>query len=325
MKNKIIKNSRKKFRLIELPLSLVTIILIFSLIGCGSDDNNDFKDKEDDKDSVCNNSDHDGYRTVVQGSETREYIIYVPSSYDSNTPTALIINFHGFGDCAADYSMNIGDFHNLNSLADSENFLIAYPQGVTRQKGSPEWDPGDNGTQSINDNDVYFTEQLISNISNEYNIDLSRVYATGYSNGGMMSYGLACTRTDLIAAAGIMSGIMLDDTCDENESTSIIHFHGIADDVLPYDGNQEYQSISEVVNFWLDNNNIPSSNLVTTELNDGDVLKDEYTGGSENTSVVLYTINIEYEKDGGHVWFSADIEGNSPNKILWDFLSSYSL
>jgi polyhydroxybutyrate depolymerase len=202
---------------------------------------------------------------------------------------------------------------------------VAYPQGVVREKGAAEWDPGDNGSRNIKENDVYFAEQLISDISNEYNVDLSRVYATGYSNGGMMAYGLACSKGNRIAAAGIMSGIMLQGTCDVNEYTSIIHFHGIADDALPYDGNQDFQPVSDVIDFWLNHNNIPTSSLVTTELNGGDVVRDEYTGGNESTSVVLYTINSEHDKPGGHVWFSDDIGGTNPNQILWDFLSNYSL
>lgn len=276
-------------------------------------------------DPVCNNSAEDGYRTIVQGKVTREYILHVPASYDSNSPTPLVINFHGFGDCAADYSKLIGDFYNLDSLADSRNFLVAYPQAVVREKGAAYWDPGDNGSQSIKENDAHFTEQLISDISNDYNVDLSRVYATGYSNGGMMAYGLACSRGDLIAAAGIMSGIMLKGTCDVNEYTSIIHFHGVADDALPYEGNQNFQSVSDVVKFWLNHNNIPIPSLVTTELNGGDVVRDEYTGGTENTSVVLYTVKREHDKDGGHVWFSDDIGGTNPNQILWDFFATYSL
>lgn len=141
----------------------------------------------------------------------------------------------------------------------------------------------------------------------------------------MMAYGLACSRGNRIAAAGIMSGIMLQGTCDVDEYTPIIHFHGIADDALPYEGNQDFQSVSDVVSFWLNHNNIPTSSLVTTELNGGDVVRDEYTGGDEDTSVVLYTINREHDKPGGHVWFSDDIGGTNPNQILWDFLSNYSL
>ncbi len=307
---------------------MITMLLFFTLfVGCGNDDDSSGKDdgKDPEVEETCDNTTSNGYRIVEQDGETRAYIIHVPASYDSNTPTPLLINFHGFGDCASNYSQNIGEFFNLNALADNENFIVAYPQGVVRAKGSPEWDPGNNSSQNISDNDPYFTEQLIAHINDDFNVDLSRVYAAGYSNGGMMAYGLACIRTDLIAAAGIMSGVMLEDNCDQNEYTSIIHFHGIADDVLPLEGNQDFQSISNVVDFWLNQNNIPSSSLISTELNNGDVLREEYTGGNENTSVVLYTVNREDDKDGGHVWFSADIDGVHPNQILWDFLSTYSL
>jgi len=122
-----------------------------------------------------------------------------------------------------------------------------------------------------------------------------------------------------------MSGAMFSTPENINEYTPLIIFHGIADDVLPYEGNQWYLSASEVVNFWIYHNNIPSSSLVTTQLNGGDVVRDEYTGGSESTSVALYTVHKEYGKPGGHVWFSADMDGTNPNKILWDFLSKYDL
>ena len=303
---------------------VILLLLVFLTTACNNDDDNG-KDSKDDKETECVNSEHEGYRTVVQGDNTREYILHVPSSYDSNTPTPLVINFHGFGDCAANYAMNVGDFYELNSVADDNNFLVAYPQGVVREKESPEWDPGDNSSTNINENDPYFTEQLIASINSEFNVDLSRVYATGYSNGGMMSYGLACTRSDIIAAAGIMSGVMLGGDCTPNEYTSIIHFHGVADEVLPIEGNDDYQSVSEGIDFWREHNNIPAANIISTELNNGDVVRETYAGGNENTAVILYTINSEFGKEGGHVWFSEDIDGVSPNKRLWDFLSTYSL
>lgn len=301
----------------------VMAFLIFTLIlpGCRPDDTDEPKDKE----SECTNSAHEGFKTLEQDGETREYILHVPASYNSNTATPLLINFHGFGGCAADFATDIGDFHELNAVADTANFLVVYPQGVTRQKGDAEWDPGDNGSQNINENDVYFVSQLIAEISQAYNVDAKRIYATGYSNGGMMAYGLACTQAEQIAAVGIMSGIMLPGTCDSDEYTSVIHFHGIDDGVLPFDGNQDFQSVPDVIDFWLNHNNIPASNLVTSELNSGDVVRDVYEGGNENTAVVLYTINREFENEGGHVWFSDDMDGKSPNEILWEFLSGFSL
>jgi len=306
-------------------LSIISLVFSIFLLGCGDDDDNrtGLFDKEE---KSCENSDHENYRTIELDSETREYILHVPSSYDGNTSSPLVINFHGFGDCASTYATNVGASLGLNLVADDNNFLVVYPQAAFREKGDVYWEPGDNGSQSINENDVYFTKQLISEISGEYNIDESRVYAVGYSNGGMMSYDLACNGSDFIAAVGIMSGISLSETCEVADAyTSVIHFHGIGDDVLPFEGDENYFSVSEVINSWLDHNNIPASSLETTELNNGDVVRDVYTGGSENTSVVLYTVNSEFEKVGGHVWFSEDIDEVPPSQILWDFLSQHSL
>ena len=281
-------------------------------------------DKKDDN-HECTNSTHDGYRTVVSGADSREYILHIPATYDDTTPTPLVINFHGFGGCAEDFAKTIGELHGLNGTADNENFIVAYPQAVVREKGDAYWEPGDYGGEDILVNDVFFTRQLIADIKEELSIDISRVYATGYSNGGMMAYDLACSASDAIAAAGIMSGIMLSDDCSGPGFTSIIHFHGIADGVIPYDGSGDFPAVASVVDIWLDHNNIPASSLVTTEFDGGNVVRDVYVGGSENTSFELYTVFIEHDKEGGHVWFSGDISGSSPNQIMWDFLSAHSL
>jgi len=303
---------------------VLALLVLVICMGCGSEE--DGGDDPKDGDANCDNSEIVGFNTLVEGTDSREYILHIPSTYNSDNSTPLLLNFHGFGDCASNFSKNVGgEESRLNEIADANNFIVAYPQGIERTKGDPEWDPGDNGMQNIRENDVYFAEQLISKISSDYNVDLTRVYAAGYSNGGMMAYGLACRKSTLIAAIGVMSGTMLDDTCAPNEYTSAIVFHGIADDVLPYDGNQDYSSTSDDVDFWLDHNGIPETSLVSTELNSGDVIRDVYTGGNEETSVELYTVHEEYGKEGGHVWFTDNIEGNSPNQILWDFLSAFSL
>ena len=280
--------------------------------------------KEESGDQLtCTNSDHEGYRTLVHESGSREYILHVPPSYDSENPGSLIINFHGFGGCASDF---IGETdYELNDVADQENVIIAYPQAVLREKGAAYWEPGDSGGADILVNDVFFTEQLIADIFNEFQVDTTKVYATGYSNGGMMAYDLSCSGSDFIAAAGIMSGIMLSNACDNSTPTSIIHFHGIADEVIPYDGSGDFPAVLNVIDFWVEHNGIDESNLVSTQLNNGDVVRDEYTGGAQESSVVLYTIHNENGMEGGHVWFSGDIDGVSPSQLMWDFLSAYQL
>ncbi|MEM9548432.1 MAG: PHB depolymerase family esterase [Bacteroidota bacterium] len=275
--------------------------------------------------TCLHNANHPNLRILSQETVTetifREYIIYIPQNYEENIPTPLVINMHGFGDCASDYAETIGSFYNFNDLADQENFIVAYPQGAYRpEKEDTYWEPGDSGTENIYENDVYFLEELVSHISSEFNLDMDMIFACGYSNGGMMAYSLACNRSNLFTAIGIMSGTMLPEECSPNRSVPMIIFHGIADEVLPYEGSFWYQSVDEVVNFWLDKNEISPENLVSSTLNAGNVVLDEYKDGS--SCISLYTINKEFDKPGGHVWFSENIEGENPNSILWDFFTS---
>lgn len=262
------------------------------------------------------------YVSQVVGTDTiiRECVLHVPQNYDESIPSPLIINLHGFGDCASEYSKLIGEFYNFNELANEENIIVAYPQGAYRpEKDDTYWEPGDNGSENIYTNDVYFIEELVSKLGNEFNLNLDMIYACGYSNGGMMTYSLACNRSNIFAAIGIMSGTMLEEDCSLENPIPIVKFHGIDDGVLPYNGNQWYQSVEEVVNFWLGQNNINSNSLISTPLNSGKVVLDEYSGGNSNSCLKLYTINEEYDKPGDHVWFSDDIEESTPNEIMWSF------
>ncbi|MEE2641457.1 MAG: PHB depolymerase family esterase [Planctomycetota bacterium] len=274
----------------------------------------------------CGNSSHKGYHAITENGEKREYLLYHPTSYDKKRRLPLVINFHGFGDCASDYEKNIGSRLGLNATAEKNGFLVAYPQAVFREKGARYWEPGDPGNKSLATNDVYFTRQLITDVSKKYKIDSKRVYAVGYSNGGMMAYDLASSKDPLIAAIGVMSGTMLGDPGGAgNVRTSVIHFHGIDDGVLPYPGNRHYRSVPETIRGWVVQNQIPLSSLVRETLNQGNVIRERYTSPRKEVAVHLYTIRREHDKPGGHVWFSDEVEGRSPNQILWDFLSRYRL
>ena len=290
-------------------IMISAFVSITALVGCLG------KEGAPQTESDCSNSIVEGYQTIVQDDVTREYILHVPSGYDGTSSLPLVVAYHGNGGCAdqfADYEAQ------LESTADNNGFLLAYPQGIARAKGAAEWDPGDDGSQNISTNDLAFFDLLLADIGNSYNIETSQVYAVGYSNGGMMAYGLACRRGQQVAAVGIMSGVMLPGDCDSGNYTSVVHFHGTADTALPYEGDQNFQSIANVINFWVSHNEIPNTTPSTTDLGGG-VTKDEYTGGGDDSSVVLYTV-----ENGGHIWFSDDIGGEAPNQILWNFLSSTS-
>ena len=100
----------------------------------------------------------------------------------------------------------------MRSTADSENFILVYPQGSDLD-GSSHWNAALNGGDNKSDvDDLGFIDALINKLSSENLIDLKRVYAVGYSNGGMMSYALGCYKSNLIAAIGSVSGYMLQST-----------------------------------------------------------------------------------------------------------------
>ena len=323
------KNSQPPLRLSK-SSAKTTILTLACILGGAIWITSSFSNPNDTEDTStfdnkmqsaeCTSINFRGEQTVAVDSISREYFLYVPQSYDCEQ-APLVINFHGFGGNVDDFRQSIGD---LESIADTSNFILAYPQGIERSKGAPEWDPGDNDSQSILDNDLVFVDNLILDISEKLNINQSKVYAAGYSNGGMMAYGLACQRSDTIAAIGVMSGVMLEDNnCNEGGITPVIHFHGTEDFVLPYLGGSDFAAVTEVIDFWVDRNGLDSNPVEIEDLSEGKVSKTSYGNPDSSTEVTLYEIKSEYEKPGGHVWFTQDIEEESPNQILWDFLGSY--
>ena len=270
--------------------------------------------------TFCNNQNTEGYQRIEENGVRREYILY-PSILESpDTPVALVINFHGYGDCASAYAEDIGNFYGLNNLADDEGFLIAYPQAMIREKGDPYWEPGDVGPD-IAINDVMFAQRLVSDVATKLQVQVEKTFAVGFSNGGMMAYDLACTAADVFDSVAIMSGVRLDGACDESISKSVLHFHGSDDSVIPLDGSGDFPSVYSSIDFWVEQNQIPEGSEISSVLNGGDVTLERHVGGREDTEVNLYVINTEFDKPAGHSWFSAQIEGRTPSQIIWEFFS----
>ena len=127
--------------------TLLSLSLALHSFGCVGDGD----------DGTCDNAAAEGYHTITDGDVTREYILHLPSNYDATVEYPLVISFHGNGGCAEMFSSgsDFGDGDSdLSSQADANGFIVAYPQGVARAKGGTEWDPGDDGSTNMNDNDV---------------------------------------------------------------------------------------------------------------------------------------------------------------------------
>jgi polyhydroxybutyrate depolymerase len=282
--------------------------LLTLFISCSNDE---FEKDGYDKDG---NSYNGPIETITHNGLERKYIIYSPQGYDGNSKLPLLLNFHGFGGQAGDHM----SYSNMRSTADSENFILVYPQG-TDLDGSPHWNAALNGGDNKSDvDDLGFIEALINKLSSENLIDLKRVYAVGYSNGGMMSYALACYKSGLISAIGSVSGYMLQTECSPSHSIPLIKLHGTTD---YYDGGGVYNSVESVLNFWVNFNNT-DTNPIISNINDNgtSITSYKYENGDNSVSVEHYKII-----GGEHVWFNNDFDGKNTGQLIWDFVSKYDI
>jgi len=270
-----------------------------------------------DNDNLKSCSQNLNAETFSHDNETREYILYIPNSYDGTSKVPLMFNFHGFGGSANEY-MEDAD---MRDLADTENFILVYPQG-TCLDGSPHWNPSlPSADNKSNVNDLDFIEALINELSSSYNIDSERVYACGYSNGAMFSYGLACYKSNLIAAIGSISGTMLDTDCTPSHPIPLINIHGTSDDVLPYNGSSDFNSVETAINFWNTFNNTNATPIFNSVNDNGTTIEHyEYNQGDNNVSVEHYKI-----VEGGHVWFNINYQGANTSELVWNFVSKYDI
>ena len=258
---------------------------------------------------------------------TRDYILYVPAIYSSDKPAQLVFNFHGYTSNAND-QMFYGDFR---SIADTEGFLIVHPMGTVDNSGNTHFNVGW-GTSTIDD--VGFTEALIDEISSNYTINAGRIYSTGMSNGGFMSYKLACELSERIAAIASVTGTMNKNqpaTCNPLHQIPVMEIHGTSDSTVPYDGANWIESTPDVVSFWASFNNCNSTpeitNIPDTAPTDGSTVEFQvFKDGDNGASVEHYKII-----NGGHKWPGSAYNSAGTNYdinasvLIWDFFSKYDI
>ena len=255
-------------------------------------------------------------RIEVEG-ETREYLIHIPNSYDTTKSVPIMLNFHGFGGSASDYMQEA----DMRSLAEADTFILIYPQG-SYLNGFSHWNACPIGGDNKSDADDFsFVEDIIDEISSQYNIDMERIYAVGYSNGGMLAYGLANYKSDLIAAVASVSGAMLDCIGNTSHPMPVIHLHGTSDSEIPYNGSNGWNSAQSTLDHWIDFNNTTTNPIISTEDSGGMVIEHYvYDQGDNSVSVEHYKYIV-----GKHVWDIGTFQGQNTSELVWNFVSRYDI
>jgi polyhydroxybutyrate depolymerase len=266
--------------------------------------------------------------SFVSSGEKRDYLLYVPKSYDRTKPTPLVISIHG----AALWGAAQKEISQWNRVSDREGFIVVYPSGVSGY-GPRIWrEDNEAGLKK----DVRFISELIDTLEAAYNIDPTRIYANGLSNGGGMSFALSCTMSDRIAAVGLVGSAQLLpwEWCTDHRPVPMIDFHGTADPAVPYDGGKTWvapprfpKQTTWAANWGRRNRCAPTpiDSAVAT-----DVTRRTYTSCADDASVVLYTI-----KGGGHSWpggkplpewlVGATSRSIDASSVMWAFFHEHPL
>jgi len=279
---------------------------------------------------------------IVDGIE-RTYHLYIPSTYNGKKSVPLLIVLHGGGGTGKDMEEKT-TLRGFDKLAE-ENFIVVYPDAVENH-----WNDGRNDpyaySQQHNINDAGFISALIDHLKEEYNIDDTRIYVTGMSNGGMMTFRLGCELSDKITAIATVAASMpmnLYNSCTPSNKIPVLMIHGTDDPIIPWNGGYVHIfgknrgrviSILQTVNFWVEHNNCTlQSNktyLLDVDPNDGThVWKEEYVNEIDCVKVVLYGI-----EGGGHTWpgglrrWPEQLVGKMSNdvnvcEVIWDFLKEF--
>lgn len=244
----------------------------------------------------------DSTQSLVFAGRERIYIVHLPPAITTNQTLPLIIALHGGAGNADSTAKMTG----MSDAADKANFIVVYPNGTGRLEDKLlTWNSGNCCGYALDNkvDDVGFISALIDKMLTTYPIDPKRVHATGISNGGMMSYRLACELSDKIAAIAPVSGAQNVDY-KSARPVSVIAFHGTADQHVLYEGGvprtqldthpRVDQSVAFAMSFWMQRDGCAST-LLHDERNN--IIHDTYTNCENSTAVELYTI-----KGGGHAW-----------------------
>jgi poly(3-hydroxybutyrate) depolymerase len=224
----------------------------------------------------------------------REVYVYAPSNLADNSP--LLMSFHGMDQ---DPSYQQSNTH-WESVADTAGFVVAYPKGAT---GYSTWDIS-------GDQDTKWITQIIDQLAKDYKINTKRVYMSGFSMGGMLSYHAMGKIADKIAAFAPCSGYLMMGAGTAQRPVPIFHTHGTSDNVVGYDGlennlknyRNQFKCPSQAE---VENNHPNSENKATL-----------YTWGPCENGIYVKHLKLEGRQ---HSPSKADVSD------IWNFVKGYDL
>jgi polyhydroxybutyrate depolymerase len=286
----------------------------------------------------------DHVRSVNAGGLRHDFHVYVPSSYDGSSTVPVVLFFHGGGGNA---EQGEGTVH-LRATAEKHGFLLVRPEGYDRSGlGIRTWNAGHCCSAAVRDgvDHVGAVRAILDRLAAEWRVDAARVFATGHSNGGMMSYRLACELSERITAIAPNAAALVDRDLDVNpprevfpctpsHPVAVMHMHGDADTCSPIGGGvstgfetSTRPPVADAIARFIAINHASPVPRVTYENREVTCVTYDGPGGAD---VMLCTA-----RGGGHAWPGAEytgvsramcggkaITGMDANEKIWEFFAS---
>jgi polyhydroxybutyrate depolymerase len=311
---------------------LLIVCFVFFLMSCGGGTSQSNKNLVNDvistKESCVSVGLNTERCTFMHNELERFYFIYKPESLSqNNNEFPLLFALHGYGSSAAIHK----SYTQYENLAEENQFILVYPQGYKLEtvltNSNSHWNSGA-WTIGSDVDDVDFIDTVINLVKDKENIDANRIYSSGMSNGGFMSYHLACNLSNKIAAIASVTGSMSKqtfDSCSPNHPMPILQIHGLVDLTVPYNGNDTIgmKSIDSILSYWANNNGCnPERIIQVTDYFNGKGSIDfiNYESCMNNADVSLIRI-----PSMGHTWPSKDNFNISASEEIWNFLSQFNI
>ena len=315
-------------------LLFLSIFLITSCGGGGSSSSDEVNatipnNNQNDDAETCTNYEERILKCELTHKGLDRYYYIQLAHPEAEGLSSVLFNLHGYGSNALE-QMNYTNFNNLANTKEN-NFILIHPQGAPLNtvltSSSSHWNSGGWTIGSTVD-DVDFIDTIIKLVSQKYNLNQDRIYSTGMSNGGFMSYHLACNLSSKIAAIASVTGSMSKETyedCNPTHSTSILQVHGTIDATVPFDGNSALgmRSINDVMDYWklYDACEIEPISIVTDYFDiEISVQHDTYLNCLNDVQVELYKI-----EGMGHRWPNKQRYGISATEKIWEFINLYDI
>ena len=315
-------------------LLFLSIFLITSCGGGGSSSSDEVNatipnNNQNDDAETCTNYEERILKCELTHKGLDRYYYIQLAHPEAEGLSSVLFNLHGYGSNALE-QMNYTNFNNLANTKEN-NFILIHPQGAPLNtvltSSSSHWNSGGWTIGSTVD-DVDFIDTIIKLVSQKYNLNQDRIYSTGMSNGGFMSYHLACNLSSKIAAIASVTGSMSKETyedCNPTHSTSILQVHGTIDATVPFEGNSALgmRSINDVMDYWklYDACDIEPISIVTDYFDiEISVQHDTYLNCLNDVQVELYKI-----EGLGHRWPNKQRYGISATEKIWEFINLYDI